>query len=100
MPVNLSIKNVPDEVVAGLRNRAANNQRSFQAELLEILKHAARDQAEVTIDGLLERAQRTKPAFDEAASKVRAVQEAEHEKVARRFEDLLGGPGDAAPGDR
>jgi plasmid stability protein len=41
MPANLSIKNVPDEVMSGLRNRAANNQRSFQAELLEILKQAA-----------------------------------------------------------
>ena len=93
MPVNLSIKNVPDEVVAGLRNRAANNQRPFQAELLEILRAAAKDQAEVTIDGLLERAQRRKLAFDETASKVRAAQDAEHDKVAQRFEDLLGGGG-------
>ena len=31
MPVNLSIKNVPDEVARGLRNRAARNQRSFHA---------------------------------------------------------------------
>jgi antitoxin FitA len=98
MPVNLSIKNVPDEVVAGLRNRAAVNQRSLQAELLDILKHAAKDQAEVTIDALLERAQRKKPAFDEAASKVRAAQEAEQEKIAQRFADLLGSPGDAPAG--
>ncbi len=90
MPVNLSIKNVPDEVVAGLRNRAANNQRSLQAELLDILKRAAKDQAEVTIDGLLERAQRKKPAFDEAASKVQAAHEAEQDAIARRFEEMLG----------
>jgi antitoxin FitA len=100
MPVNLSIKNVPDEVVAGLRNRAVINQRSLQAELLEILKHAAKDQAEVSIDDLLERAQRKKLAFDEAASKVRAVQEAEHQNVAQRFEDLLGRPDDSPAGRR
>ena len=41
MPVNLSIKNVPDEVVRGLRNRAANNQRSLQQELLALLRPAA-----------------------------------------------------------
>ncbi len=92
MPVNLSIKNVPDEVVRGLRNRAANNQRSLQHELLDILREAARDQPEVSIDGLLERAQRKKPALDEAASKVLAAKDAEHERAARRFEDLLGRP--------
>ena len=46
MPVNLSIKNVPDEVARGLRNRAARNQRSLQQELLDILKQAAKDQPE------------------------------------------------------
>jgi antitoxin FitA len=98
MPVNLSIKNVPDEVARGLRNRAARNQRSLQEELLEVLKQAAKDQGPVTIDGLLEHAQRKKPALDETASRVRAAQDAEHEKVARRFQDLLGGTDDARPG--
>ena len=100
MPVNLSIKNVPDEVARGLRNRAACNQRSLQQELLEILKQAAKDQGPVTIDGLLERAQRKKPALDEAASRVRAVQGAEQERVAQRFQDLLARPEDAPPGER
>jgi plasmid stability protein len=90
MPVNLSIKKVPDEVVRGLRNRAALNQRSLQEELLHILKQAAKDQGQVTIDGLLERAERKKPALDEAASIVRAAQDAEHERAAQRFDDLLG----------
>ncbi|MBN1322143.1 MAG: hypothetical protein JXA87_15025 [Thermoleophilia bacterium] len=90
MPVNLSIKNVPDEVVRGLRNRAANNQRSLQHELLDILRQASKDQPEVSIDGLLERAQRKKAALDEAASRVLAAQDAEQERVAQRFEDLLG----------
>ncbi len=94
MPVNLSIKNVPNEVAEGLRNRAALNQRSLQQELLEILKQAAKGQAPVSIDVLLERAQRKKPALDEAASKVLAAHDAEQEQIARRFEDLLGRPDD------
>ena len=96
MPVNLSIKNVPEEVMNGLRNRAVSNQRSLNAELLEILKQAAKGQGPLSIDTLLERAQRSKPALDEAASKVLAAQDAEHDKVAQRFEDLLGRPGCAA----
>jgi plasmid stability protein len=92
MPVNLSIKNVPDEVARGLRNRAARNNRSFQQELLEILKQAAKDQPEVTIDVLLANAERKKPALDTAASKVLAAHNAEKHKAARRFEDLLGTP--------
>jgi plasmid stability protein len=98
MPINLSIKNVPDDVASGLRNRAALNQRSLQQELLEILKQAAKGQAPVTIDVLLESAQRKKPALDEAASKVRAAQDAEKERAAQRFQDLLGRPDDAGPG--
>ena len=99
MPVNLSIKNVPDEVARGLRNRAARNGRSLQQELLDILRQAAKDQAEVTIDTLLAIAQREKPALDEATSRVLAAQEAEHHKMAKRFEDLLGGPEEDQAGD-
>jgi plasmid stability protein len=100
MPVNLSIKNVPDEVARGLRNRAALNQRSLQQELLEILKQAAKDQDAVTIDDLLEHAKRKKPALDETASKALAAQDAEAEKAAQRFRDLMGRADDARPGGR
>jgi plasmid stability protein len=93
MPNNLSIKNVPDEVVRGLHNRAAANGRTLGAELLDILKHAAKGHDEVSIDALLERAQKPKPALDEAASKVLAAHDAQQDDVARRFEDLLGKPG-------
>lgn len=89
--MNLSIKNVPDEVLSGLRNRAANNQRSLNAELLDILKEAAKGQAPVSIDTLLERAQRAKPALDETTSRVLAARDADQEKTARKFQDLLGG---------
>jgi hypothetical protein len=38
MPVNLSIKQVPDELAERLRRRAARNHRSLQRELLTILE--------------------------------------------------------------
>ena len=41
MPVNLSIKNVPDEIAEELRERAARNHRSLQGELLAIIEEAA-----------------------------------------------------------
>jgi plasmid stability protein len=41
VPVNLSIKNVPDELAERLRRRAAGNRRSLQRELLSILEAAA-----------------------------------------------------------
>jgi len=40
MPVNLSIKNVPDELVQRLRERAKRHHRSLQGELLAILEEA------------------------------------------------------------
>ena len=38
MTVNLSIKNVPEQVVARLRDRAEMHHRSLQGELLAILE--------------------------------------------------------------
>lgn len=40
MPVNISIKNVPDEIAARLRRRAAESHRSLQGEMLTILEEA------------------------------------------------------------
>ena len=41
MPVNLSIKNVPNELAERLRQRAARNHRSLQGELMAILEESA-----------------------------------------------------------
>lgn len=41
MPVNLSIKNVPNATVARLRQRAQAHHRSLQGELLSILEDTA-----------------------------------------------------------
>lgn len=41
MSVNLSIKNVPDELAQRLRERAERSHRSLQGELMAILTEAA-----------------------------------------------------------
>ncbi|HEX3674484.1 MAG TPA: Arc family DNA-binding protein [Rhizomicrobium sp.] len=38
MPINLSIRNVPDDVADRLRARAKQNHRSLQGELMEMVK--------------------------------------------------------------
>ena len=43
MPLNLSIKNVPEVVAQRLRARAARNHRSLQGELLAIVEQAAQE---------------------------------------------------------
>lgn len=43
MPVDLSVKRVPDDIVEALRMRAERNHRSLQGELLSILEGAARE---------------------------------------------------------
>jgi plasmid stability protein len=40
MAVSLSIKNVPDDMVVRLRERAKRNHRSMQGELITILEEA------------------------------------------------------------
>ena len=40
MPVNLSVKNVPDDLVAKLRSRAKRSHRSLQGEMMAILEQA------------------------------------------------------------
>jgi len=39
----LTIRNIPDDVLANLRRRAAANRRSMQGEVLQILEAAARE---------------------------------------------------------
>jgi plasmid stability protein len=48
MPVNLSIKEVPEGLAARLRARAARNHRSLQRELMAIVEAAA-EGAEATV---------------------------------------------------
>jgi plasmid stability protein len=50
MPVILSVKGVPDELAACLRERAAANHRSLQGELMAILHEAAAPQPAAPAD--------------------------------------------------
>jgi len=50
MPVNLSIKNAPDDIVEVLKSRAVRNHRSLQGELLAIIEAAAREPGPVRLD--------------------------------------------------
>ena len=40
MPTNISVKNVPDEIIGKLRQRAKRHHRSVQGELMAILEEA------------------------------------------------------------
>ena len=43
MPVNLSIKDVPDELAEALRERARANHRSLQGELMAMIEASTRE---------------------------------------------------------
>jgi plasmid stability protein len=53
MPVNLSIKNAPDEMVKRLNERAARHHRSLQGELMAILDEAVSASKPLTPDAVL-----------------------------------------------
>ena len=53
MPVNLSIKNAPDDLVAALKARAERNHRSMQGEMMAILEEAVRAPKRLTPDEVL-----------------------------------------------
>ena len=58
MPVTLSIKNAPDEVVLRLKQRAEQHHRSLQGELLVILEEAIQPPRKLTLDEALEKVRR------------------------------------------
>lgn len=53
MPVTLSIKNAPDDVVHRLKERATRHHRSLQGELLAIIEEAVREPRSLTPDEVL-----------------------------------------------
>lgn len=73
MAVNLSIKNVPDDLAANLRARAARNHRSIQGELMAILEEALGSERRLDAETLLEKVQKLKlTTGDEATRIIRA----------------------------
>ena len=75
MPVSLSIKSVPDEIVVRLKGRAQKNHRSLQGELLSILEEAVRPKS-MSIHELEERISTLGlKTLDEAGTMVREMRD-------------------------
>lgn len=76
MAVNLSIKQVPDDIVEALRARARRHHRSLQGELVAILEEAVRPRR-LTVSDLRRRVrERGLSTPDESESIVRADRDA------------------------
>lgn len=60
MPINLSIKNAPDDLVELVKERAQKNHRSLRGELLAIIEEAVRRPrpARMTLHEILEQGRR------------------------------------------
>jgi len=49
MPINLSIKNAPEDLIERVRERAKRNHRSLQGELLAIIEQAVPERRTLTV---------------------------------------------------
>ncbi len=58
VPVNLSIKNAPDDIVQQLRERASRHHRSLQGELMAILEESVKTPEPLTPEDVLKEVQR------------------------------------------
>jgi antitoxin FitA len=60
MPVNLSIKDAPDDLVEAVKKRAVQNHRSMRGELLAIIEEAVRRPrpARMTVDEIVAQGKR------------------------------------------
>ena len=79
MPVNLSIKNVPDDLAQRLRERAARNHRSLQGELMATIEAAVQTEPKraLTLDEYRARIRALGlNSVDESAAIVRADRDA------------------------
>jgi plasmid stability protein len=73
MPVSLSIKNAPDEMVKRLKERAERHHRSLQGELMAILEEAVSTSKPLSADDVLAEVRRLGLSTPrEAAAMVRA----------------------------
>jgi len=79
MPINISIKNAPDDLVRLLKERAQRNHRSMQREALAILEEAVQRPRRLTPTQLLAEARNLNMNMpDEAAELVRKMRDARH----------------------
>ena len=92
VPVSLSIKNVPDEVVEKLRMRAQRNRRSLQGELLDVIEKAADETPALTIEEVYERA-KARGLTSRAGESVRIIRKMRADRT-KQLMRLLGKPRD------
>jgi plasmid stability protein len=79
MAINLSIKNVPDELAAQLKARAARNHRSLQGELLAILESVAQPPPLLTLEDVWKQGKRLELSTPpESAEWVREMRDARY----------------------
>jgi len=81
MPVNLSIKNVPDDIAERLRRRAARHHRSLQGELMAILEDSVSKEKLLSPDDLL--AELKKVGIKTPAESARFVREDRDDRTRR-----------------
>ena len=81
MPVNLSIKNVPDHIADRLRQRAARHRRSLQGELLVILEESVAKGSFMTTGEFL--AEVKKRGLETPAESARFVREDRDDRARR-----------------
>jgi plasmid stability protein len=73
MPVNISIKNVPDDLAARLRAQAARHHRSLQGHLMALLEQSVAVEERVTPGDILRRVRELRLETEpEAVAMVRA----------------------------
>lgn len=91
MPVNLSIKGVPESLAARLRERAERNHRSLQGELMALIERAAAEP-----DAAAAQPRDAAPPGDHAAGSVRrgskTIEQIAAEHLALFPEPLMGQP--------
>lgn len=70
MPVNLSIKNVPEAIAERLKARAASNHRSLQGELMSILQAVASASPTMSLDEIWAQGKQLGLAGESEAAKI------------------------------
>lgn len=88
MALNLSIKNVPDDVAERLRQRAARNRRSLQGELLAIVETASLSSGRsvATVDDLYEWGKAHGLSTGSVVDEIRQMREERTDELMRRIE--------------
>ena len=81
MSVNLSIKNVPDDVAQRLRERAERNHRSLQGELLSIIEEAVATRRQLDVTEIREKVRKLGiRTFDDSTDLIRADRDRDYRR--------------------